>query len=98
MIPWKATESRSAVWFSTVTSTPVADFTLPHWEATAVCETRTIEIEREPCVARCSPSLSLMQRVDGLGPPLIQSMPYARLPSHQVPLSVFSVFLFVKGE
>lgn len=76
----------------------VADWTLPHWEATAVDETRTIETEHELSVARCSPSLPLLQQEDGLGPPLIQSMPYARLPSHQVPLGFFSAFLFVKGE
>lgn len=85
----------SVVCFGTVRSTPVADWALPHWETTAVCETRAIEIEPEQYEARCSPSLSLLQQEDGLGPPLTQSMPYA---SHQVLLSFSSVSLFVKGE
>lgn len=84
--------------FSTVRSTPAADLTWPHWETTAVSEIKTIEIEHEQYVARCSPSLSLLKQIDGLGPPLIQSIPYARRPSHQVSLSFFSVFLFVKEE
>lgn len=65
----KATKSRSLVCFSTVRPTLAADLTWPHWETTAAYEIRTIETEHEQYVARCSPSLSLLQQRGGLGPP-----------------------------
>lgn len=57
----KATKSRSRVCFSTVRSTLAADLTWPHWETTAAYEIKAIETEHEQYVARCSPSLSLLQ-------------------------------------
>lgn len=94
----KATKSRSLVCFSTVRSTLAADLTWPHWETTAAYEIKTIETEHEQYVARCSPSLSLLQQIDGLEPPLIWFILYARHPGHQVSLGFFSVFFFVKEE